>query len=683
MEAAAFVRKWAASTQKESAASQSHFNDLCSVLGEDDPNTADPHGDCFAFEKGALVKGGNGFADVWLKGHFAWEYKGKHKDLGKAYEQIQRYREALENPPLLVVCDLDRFEIHTNWNTETWIYKFRMADITGDEHVDVHTISGGDAKDAPSLTAMQVLRALFANPDALKPQRTRDQVTRDAAKMFETIASDLRKWKVDDMRIARFITKVLFCMFATDVRLLPRGTFSEVVRVHRESGDAKAFREYLSRLFKIMNKGGKFAMHTIPQFNGRMFEDADVPDEVTGEHIHLLERLDALEWSDVEPAIFGTLFERVLDHTNQRASLGAHYTSRADIELIVEPVLMEPLRAELRELKVAVGNAVDELTKKKATAETRRERVKGLLAPFHKKISTIRVLDPACGSGNFLYVSLALLKALEKELIVFADIYDVSLKSKVHPRQLYGIEINPYAHELASAVIWIGYLQWKAKNEPGAKPDVPVLEPLDQIEHKDAIVEVRPGKAPVEATWPAVDVIVGNPPFLGRYRMRAQLDDEYVERLFSIWDDRVPKNSDLVCYWFEKARSAIEHGEARRAGLLATQAIRGGANRHVLNRIKETGDIFYAQSDRPWILEGATVRVSMVGFDNGSEHRRLIYQGTDGTSEQALQRATPVEGINANLTSSSDVAAAQRLRENIGVCSKAQSLLVHSRSRLS
>ncbi len=666
MEAAAFVRKWAASTRNERAASQEHFLNLCELLGEETPNS-DPSGDYYAFEKGAITADGDGFADVWLKGHFAWEYKGKHKDLGKAYAQLRRYIEALDNPPLLVVCDLDWFEVHTNWtNTESWVYRFRSADITGDAHVAVTTISGGDAKDAPSLTALQLLKALFEHPDALKPQRTRDDITRDAAQLFGKISDDLRKWGVDDMRIARFITKVMFCMFATDVGLLPIGTFSEVLKIHRTSGDVKAFQEYLSDLFKVMNTGGKFAMHTIPQFNGRMFEDADVPAEVNGDHIHILSDLDALEWSDVEPVIFGTLFERVLD-PKQRKMLGAHYTSRADIELIVEPVLMEPLREEFKRLKVAVWNAADELTKKKATAETQRERAKALLAPLHKRLSTIRVLDPACGSGNFLYVSLASLKGLEKDLIVFADLYGVTLKSLVHPRQLFGIETNAYAHELASIVIWIGYLQWKARNEPGAKPSIPILEPLDQVEGKDAILDLSDPKKPHEATWPAVDVIVGNPPFLGGKMLRRGLGDPYLERLFAVFDGRVARESDLCCYWFEKARAAIEHGRGKRAGLLATQAIRGGVNRKVLERIKETGDIFYGQADRKWILDGAAVRVSMVGFDDGSEHRRLLNDDPDDNPEHALDRAHAVASINANLTFDSDVTKARRLKENVGI----------------
>jgi len=340
MNANEFVAKWARSTLKERSAYVEHFIDLCRLLGERTPAEVDPTGDIFAFEKGARTEGGDGFADVWLNGRFAWEYKGKRRDLGEAYVQVLRYREALNNPPLLIVCDFNDFHIHTNWtNTEKWMYRFSNEDIGTPRIVEVLTVSG-PAKDAPELTAIDVLRAAFTNPDILKPGRTREQITKDAAKGFETIAVDLREgWKVDETRIARFVTRVLFCMFATDVGLLPKGTFSDIIEVNKS--DPKAFRKHLSGLFRAMNTGGEFAMRRIPEFDGRLFEDDDVPEEVNGSHIRTLSQLNDLNWSDVEPAVFGTLFERVLDPGMRRA-LGAHYTSRNDIELIVGPCSWNP-----------------------------------------------------------------------------------------------------------------------------------------------------------------------------------------------------------------------------------------------------------------------------------------------------------------------------------------------------
>jgi len=660
----AFVQKWAASRGAERPTAQEHFIDLCRLLNEKTPNEADPSGDFYAFEKGAKTLNGDGFADVWLKGHFAWEYKGKHKDLGAAYKQVQTYREALGNPPLLVISDIERFEVHTNWtNTETWIYHFRNADIALDEPVEVSTY-GGPAADAPKLTALEVLKALFEEPERLKPLRTTEQITQEAAKLFGRITDDLRKWKVEDMRIARFVTRVMFCMFATDVGLLPRETFSEVINVNKD--DPAAFRENLSALFEVMRKGGKFLMHPVPYFNGRLFEDSDVPDEIHGEHVRLLEDLNSVNWADVEPSIFGTLFERVIDPA-QRRQIGAHYTSRADIELIVEPVLMAPLRREWEQIKAAAHDLSENAASRRLKPETLDHRIAGALQTFHDRLATIRVLDPACGSGNFLYVSLALLKALEKEVIAFAASHDVALNPRVHPRQLMGIETSEYARELASIVMWIGYLQWKLRNVIPLADETPILQPLDQIELRDAIVDLSDPNRPRIPDWPEADVVVGNPPFLGGKLLRRHLSDEYVDQLFAAWDEKVARESDLCCYWFEQGRRAVEAGRAQRVGLLATQAIRGGANRRVLQRIKETGDIFYAQADRKWIQDGVAVRVSMVGFDDGSETRRLLNESKDDKPEHALARARPVEGINANLTYQTDVTKARRLKENLGI----------------
>jgi type II restriction/modification system DNA methylase subunit YeeA len=208
------------------------------------------------------------------------------------------------------------------------------------------------------------------------------------------------------------------------------------------------------------------------------------------------------------------------------------------------------------------------------------------------------------------------------------------------PAQLHGIEINEYAHELAQATIWIGYIQWLHDNGFGL-PSEPILKPLDNIRHMDAILAYDDGGRPVEPEWPEADVIIGNPPFLGGKKMRTELGDAYVDDLFALYEGRVPHEADVVCYWFEKARALIGASSLQRAGLLATQAIRGGANRKVLESVKETGDIFWAQSDRDWILEGATVHVSMVGFDDGTEQTRIL-------DDQVVQ------AISADLTSSMD-----------------------------
>lgn len=517
-------------------------------------------------------------------------------------------------------------------------------------------------------TAMEVLRALFQDPGKLEPQRTTEEITKEAAELFGALAVGLRKWQVGDMRIARLITKLLFCLFATDVGLLPKSAFSEVIEANRHN--PPVFRERLRELFTVMDKGGTFGARTLPWFNGSLFADNDVPDELLGDEISLLERLDRLNWADVEPAIFGTLFERVLDPAT-RAKLGAHYTSRADIEVLAEPVLMAPLRREWERLREAAIAAMENVRLAGAKPDTERGRLRATVEPFLKRLSEISVLDPACGSGNFLYVALALLKSLEKEVIAFAGLHGVDLEPRVHPRQLHGIEVNPYAHELASVVIWIGYLQWKSRNGIDLAKEEPILEKLEQIQQMDGILT---DDLKGEPEWPEADVIIGNPPFLGGKRLRKELGDGYVDALFKVWDKRVRRESDLCCYWFEKARGQIEAGKLKRAGLLATQAIRGGANRDVLKRIKESGDIFFAVDDREWVLDGAAVQVSMVGFDDGSESRRVLlehYETREG-SGKGQRRKTRFherrpEGINSDLTAQTDSTAAARLPENVGL----------------
>jgi len=277
------------------------------------------------------------------------------------------------------------------------------------------------------------------------------------------------------------------------------------------------------------------------------------------------------------------------------------------------------------------------------------------LVDFSNELASIRVLDPACGSGNFLYVALRRLLDLQKEVIAFAARQGLpEIPLTVGPQQLYGIEINEYAHELAQVTAWIGYLQWRHENGFDEMDD-PVLRPLDNIKRMDAILAYDDDGNPVEPEWPAAEVIVGNPPFLGGNKIRAELGDRTVDDLFKLYNGRVPGQADLVCYWFEKSRAQIKSNLTSRAGLLATNSIRGGANRAVLKRIKDTGDIFMAWSDNPWILDGAAVRVSLIGFNDGTEQHCVL----DGKT---------VSSINPDLTAAIDITQATTLIENKNLC---------------
>jgi type II restriction/modification system DNA methylase subunit YeeA len=204
------------------------------------------------------------------------------------------------------------------------------------------------------------------------------------------------------------------------------------------------------------------------------------------------------------------------------------------------------------------------------------------LKAFAAEIAAVRVLDPACGSGNFLYVALRRLLDLQKEVIAYAgrkELPDIPLT--VSPEQLYGIEINPYAHELAQVTAWIGYLQWRHENG-FAEMAEPILQPLNNIRQMDAILAYDEDGRPVEPKWPAADVIIGNPPFLGGQKLLRELGSKYVSDIRLLYRDLVPSGADLVTYWFEKARSKIVDKQTDRVGLLATQAIRAGSNRQVL-----------------------------------------------------------------------------------------------------
>jgi hypothetical protein len=331
-----FAAKWSAATVKESAGAEEHFIDLCQMLGHPTPTQADPTGEWYAFEKGAeKTEGGDGFADVWKRGHFGWEYKGKKKDLGAAYKQLLDYREALENPPLLVVSDMDRIEVHTNFtNTVKQIHKFDLADLAADPK-----------------EPLRILRAVMGNPDTLRPSQTRDEITQEAAKQYAALAISIRDRGHDPQEVAHFLNKLLFAMFAEDAGLLPSGILRRLIDVTQNN--PPAFAHGLSELFgKMSDAGGLFGTDKIEWFNGGLFDGPQVM-ELSLDEIETLQKVSKLDWSQVEPAIFGTLFERGLDPA-KRTQLGAHYTDRASIERLVKPVVLEPLRREFEAMKAKV-----------------------------------------------------------------------------------------------------------------------------------------------------------------------------------------------------------------------------------------------------------------------------------------------------------------------------------------
>ncbi len=630
-----FQTKWREAELKERSAAQEHFIDLCRVLGQPTPAEADKTGENYTFERGtAKTGGGQGFADVWKRGHFAWEYKGNRANLADAYQQLLQYREDLENPPLLVVSDLQRFEVHTNFTgTVKQVYAFTLDDL-----------------DSPE--PLRILRNVFSSPYELQPSRTVESVTEEAAERFGKLALSLAARGVAPDRAAHFLVQLLFCLFAEDVGLLPNKVFSKLLAFCVQHPEQ--FPPQFTALAEAMRDGGFAGYEEIARFNGGLFADIWV-EPLTLDELYELAQASRLDWSSIEPAIFGTLFERSLDPA-RRSQLGAHYTGRADIERVVDPVVIAPLRRrweEVREQADKLKAEWDAATTPQ-TRNNRRASLAGLLFDFQEELASVTILDPACGSGNFLYVALAKLLDLEKDVSRYASRNGLpSMLPRVRPNQLRGLEINQYAQQLTQVIIWIGYLQWMTANGFQPQRD-PVLGSMETIKLQDALLDRSDPDNPKEAEWPAADFIIGNPPFLGDKKLRSELGNGYVEDLFRVYKGLIPAGSDLVCYFFEKSRNQIQVGKSERAGLLATNSIRGGANRRVLDRIKASGDIYMAWNDEPWVLDGAAVRISIVGFDDGSETRRTL----DGHE---------VVAINADLTTSVDITVARSLDENRGI----------------
>ncbi len=509
----------------------------------------------------------------------------------------------------------------------------------------------------PEPENLRVLQAMFADPYSLKPTRTVESVTEEAAAKFARLADGLRSRGEEPHRVSHFLMKLVFCLFAEDVGLLQEKIFTKLV--DSSVGRPERFPSRARELFSAMADGGEVNWQQVRHFNGGLFADDDAL-SLTREEIRILVETARMDWSSVEPAIFGTLFERSLD-PERRSQLGAQYTRKADILRIVRPVLMAPLRREWAQIQQEVQELMATEHPEDRSARTRSvNRVLGAaqskLDGFARKLRDISVLDPACGSGNFLYVSLNELLNLEKEVSVLAG--NVGLGPffpEVGPEQLHGIERDPYARELTQVSIWIGYLQWMKENGFGSPPD-PILGAMTNVIEMDAILREEHHDYS-EPEWPEADVVVGNPPFLGSRRMRPVLGDEYCDALTSVYAGWIQGLPDLVCYWFERARRLIEEGRLKRAGLIATQAVRNHANRRVLENIKTSGDIFMAWSDEPWVLDGAAVRISMVGFDDGAEQEKVL-------------NGEPVPAISTRLRAGVDLTRAEALEENKRIASQ-------------
>ena len=505
-------------------------------------------------------------------------------------------------------------------------------------------------------TVRDQLKWAMSDPERLRPGETRQTLTERAARTFAELAQSLRDQGHAPEEVAHFVNRLVFCMFAEDVGLLPDDMFTRMLQhARRKPEDIGALAQ---NLFGAMSTGGRVGFEDVGWFNGGLFED-DAALPMDKSQIETTLKASTLDWSSIDPSILGTLFERGLD-PDKRSQLGAHYTDRDKIMRIIDPVIVRPLLAEWKTAKARIASSLERASaaKSRAAATRHRGQAKNSLGAFLERLRNFTVLDPACGSGNFLYLALHALHDLEHRVQLEAEALGLQRAfPSVSPANVKGIELNAYAAELARVSVWIGEIQWMRRNGfPGSRE--PVLDPLETIECRDAILTSEGG----EPEWPEADVIIGNPPFLGGKLLISNLGEEYVSTLFQVYEGRVPREADLVCYWFLKAGEHLGRSASKRVGLVATNSIRGGANRGALEWATNGRLIFDAWSDEPWVIDGAAVRVSLICFSRADDEL---------TAEVRLDGET-VDEIYTDLTARRggagvDLTKARRLAPNAGV----------------
>ncbi len=637
-QASVFIQRWQGQTASELSTAQSFVRELCELLGVPVPH-ATPAQD-YMFERPITFSHGDGSTspgriDCYRRGHFVLESKklksstqtkGFDDALLRARAQAEAYARALPpeegRPPFLLVVDVGNvIELYSEFTRSGATY-------TPFPDPRSHRIALGSLVKAE---VRERLKALWTDPDSLNPSRASARVTREVAEQLAELARSLEQSGHRADHVAAFLTRSLFSMFAEDVELLPKGSFLGLLQAHR--AQPATLQQMLRILWTDMDHGGfSAALATqVLKFNGKLFKASTLDGYsllLTQEQTDRLIRAAQANWREVEPAIFGTLLERALDPT-ERHALGAHYTPRAYVERLVLPTVVEPLRADWANVQAAALVLAREAAELSGKAQdAKQEEARAELRKFHHQLCTVRVLDPACGSGNFLYVTLEHLKRLEGEVINQLEALGetqslLGLEGEtVTPQQLLGIELNDRAAALAELVLWIGYLQWHIRARGNKAVAEPVVHDYGNIEHRDAVLAwddtdlaydaagqllsrwdgttfkahavtgaLVPDEAaqvpqwtyikPRQAEWPKADFIVGNPPFIGASTMRAALGDGYVQALRGAWPE-VPESADFVMYWWHHAACTVRAGQARRFGLITTNSLRQTFNRRVV-----------------------------------------------------------------------------------------------------
>jgi hypothetical protein len=473
------------------------------------------------------------------------------------------------------------------------------------------------------------------------------------------------------------------------VELIPKNSFSNLLTEYATETRRPFLPQALQSLWTTMDTGGFApALHTVlRRFNGKLYHDATAL-ALNADQIALLQEAAKANWTEVEPAIFGTLLERALDPA-ERHSLGAHYTPRRYVERLVLPTVIEPLRREWAAAQAASAQRLEEGKGKKAVDDARTE-----LLRFLRRLTSVRILDPACGSGNFLYVTLEHLKRLEGEVLTALGQLGQSGRlelgdgTTVGPRQLLGLELNPRAAAIADVVLRIGYLQWHLRTYGLTQLREPLLDDYQNIRQQDAVLSYDgPDFAnPRPAAWPEADFIVGNPPFVGASRMREALGDAYTLALRKTYTGQVTDSSDLVMFWWQRAAAEVQAGRAERFGFITTNSLRQTFNRRVMQPFLE-GDkpplaLAFAIPDHPWVdsADGAAVRVAFTVVDqaasqfNGQLLRVLSEKPIAGDDAAEVTFGSQEGRIQPDLTIGADLDAVQELHANDGLANRGVSL---------
>jgi len=749
-----FISRWKPSGGSERANFQQFAIELTQLLGVPAPNpaTADAQADDYRFERPVtFIHTGTqsrGFIDLYRRGSFIMEAKqgtGRAAEeenqltllpempvpqrqghgvrgsrrwddtMLRARNQADGYARAVARddgwPPFLAIVDVGHvIELYADFSGQGQGY-------TQFPDGNRYRIS---LEDLRKEEVRERLQAIWIDPHSLDPAKISAQVTREVAGYLAELGRSLEVQGHKSEDVARFLMRALFTMFAEDVELIPEKSFSGLLQKLR--GHPEHAAPMLQSLWATMNTGGfsPALAYDLMRFNGGLFKDATAF-PLTNVQLSLLIQAAERNWRQVEPAIFGTLLERALDK-RQRHKLGAHYTPRAYVERLVNPTVIQPLREEW----VSVQAAALTLANQGNEAEAR-----AVVRAYHRQLCEIRVLDPACGSGNFLYVALELMKRLEGEVV--ALLRDLGEKQDtfalaghtVDPHQFLGIELNPWAAAVAELVLWIGYLQWHFRTHGSASPSEPVLKDFRNIENRDAVLDWddrRPrldaDKNPVtvwdrigtiehtvtgervpdpaartqvwdylkprQAAWPQAEFIVGNPPFIGAARMRETLGDGYTEALRKAYP-KVPESADFVMYWWEKAALATRAKKTRRFGFITTNSLRQTFNRQVLephlSDSKKPLSLAFAIPDHPWVdaSDGAAVRIAMTVASPGTGLGRLMTVTEERKGElEAEGRPVSLSGdvgkILSDLRIGANVAGAMPLRANEGLAIKGMQL---------